>query len=68
MISVFWYGRPLQEKEENAGHTSNFIFADYVFQKHSFSGTLTHSHTMTPFGAPGKQAFWKHCMKKRNCS
>ena len=21
---------------------------------------LTHSHTMTPFDAPGKQAFWKH--------
>ena len=22
---------------------------------------LTHSHTMTPFDAPGKRAFWKHC-------
>ena len=29
---------------------------------------LTHSHTMTPFDAPGKQAFWKHCGKRRNCS
>ena len=29
---------------------------------------LTHSHTMTPFDTPGKQAFWKHCGKKRNCS
>ena len=29
---------------------------------------LTHSHTMTPFDAPGKQAFLKHCEKKRNCS
>ena len=29
---------------------------------------LTHSHTMKPFDAPGKQAFWKHCGKRRNCS
>ena len=25
---------------------------------------LTHSHTMTPFDAPGKQAFQKHFGKK----
>ena len=25
---------------------------------------LTHSHTMTPFDAPGKQAFWKHWEKE----
>ena len=25
-----------------------------------FSLCLTHSHTMTPIDAPGKQAFWKH--------
>ena len=30
--------------------------------------SLTHSHTMTPFDAPEKQAFWKHCGKRRNCS
>ena len=29
---------------------------------------LTHSHTMTPFDAPGKQALRKHCGKRRNCS
>ena len=29
---------------------------------------LTHSHIMTPFDAPGKQAFRKHCGKRRNCS
>ena len=29
---------------------------------------LTHSHTMTPFDAPGKQVFWKHYGKRRNCS
>ena len=28
---------------------------------------LTHSHTMTPFDASGKQAFRKHCRKRRNC-
>ena len=28
----------------------------------------THSHTMTPFDAPGKQTFWKHPGKRRNCS
>ena len=26
---------------------------------------LTHSHTMTPFDAPGKQAFWKHWEKEK---
>ena len=30
--------------------------------------TLTHSQTTTPFDAPWKQAFWKHCRKRRNCS
>ena len=33
-----------------------------------FLVSLTHSHTMTPFDAPGKQAFWKHSGKRRNCS
>ena len=28
---------------------------------------LTHSPTMTPFDAPGKQAFSKHYGKRRNC-
>ena len=30
--------------------------------------TLTHSHTMTPFDASGKQVLRKHCGKRRNCS
>ena len=34
----------------------------------SHSHAITHSHTMTPFDAPGKQAFRKHCGKRRNCS
>ena len=34
----------------------------------SFGKGLTHSHTMTPFDAPWKQAFRKHCGKRRNCS
>ena len=29
---------------------------------------LTHSHRATPFDTPGKQAFRKHCGKRRNCS
>ena len=29
--------------------------------------TLTHSHSKTPFDAPEKQAFWKHCGERRNC-
>ena len=29
---------------------------------------LTHSHTMTPFDAPGKHDLWKLCGKRRNCS
>ena len=29
---------------------------------------LTHSHTMTPFDTSGKQAFWKHCGKRRTCN
>ena len=29
---------------------------------------LTHSHTMTPFDDPWKQAFLKHSGKRRNCS
>ena len=29
---------------------------------------LTHSHTITPFDTPGKQAFWKQSGKRRNCS
>ena len=33
----------------------------------SFGNELTHSHTMTHFDAPGKQAFRKHCVKRRNC-
>ena len=33
----------------------------------TLSRVLTHSNTMTPFDAPGKQAFWKHCGKRRNC-
>ena len=31
----------------------------------SFGKELTHSHTMTPFDAPGKQAFWKLWEKEK---
>ena len=39
-----------------------------AWQKYCAENWLTHSHTMTPFDAPGKEAFWKHCGKRRNCS
>ena len=56
---------------------SNFSFSQSVFKRlvlqigknQGLSGKgLTHSHTTTPFDAPGKQAFRKHCGKWRNCS
>ena len=40
----------------------------YNWATWSCAMTLTHSHTMTPFDAPRKQAYWKHCGKRRNCS
>ena len=44
------------------GHVSQKmgVFGALVFHKHmlfSSSKGLTHSHTMTPFDTPGKQAF-----------
>ena len=49
------------------------MFLSYLFRNLYFISLwtcvhLTYSHTMTPFDAPGKQAFWKHCGKRRNCS
>ena len=43
---------------------SSFIYiytpAIGSFRQHTqFVNPLTHSHTMTPFDAPGKEAFWK---------
>ena len=43
-------------KGENAGY-QHFLHFPLCFQKASFAGSLTHSHTMTPFDTPGKQAF-----------
>ena len=34
---------------------------------HKLDTWLTHSHTMTPFDESGKEAFWKHSGKRRNC-
>ena len=47
-------------------HKTNFKFS--VMFILSSAHALTHSHTKTPFDAPGKQGFWKHCGKRRNCS
>ena len=46
------------------GHASNKFYK----RKLVMNNGLTHSHTMTPFDASGKEAFWKHCGKRRNCS
>ena len=40
---------------------------DWSILKQIADDILTHSHTMTPFDAPSKQAFWKHCGKRRIC-
>ena len=38
------------------------------FCLYSFTATvLTLSHIMTPFDGSGKEDFWKHCGKRRNC-
>ena len=53
-------------------HRKILLFKSYLSYNEStfcFSAKgLTHSQTMTPFDAPGRQAFWKHCGKRRNCS
>ena len=46
-------------------HFGIFIYVDFG---RVYNFALTHSHTMTPSDAPGKQAFGKHCGKRRNCS
>ena len=43
-------------KGENAGYL-HFLLVQQCFLKASVSGSFTHSHTKTPFDAPGKQAF-----------
>ena len=47
---------------------SNFTFLHNVFFIICKSlNPLTHSHTVTPFDASGKEAPGKHCGKRRNC-
>ena len=45
----------------------HFLLFPKCFQKPYCAGLIIHSHTMIPFDAPGKQAFWKHSGKRRNC-
>ena len=51
-------------KEKHQGIAAA-VALSMISEKLSFLGSfgqgLTHSHTMTPVDAPGKQAFWKHC-------
>ena len=42
-------------------NVENIIKCHTVYQRDG----LTHSHTMTPFDAPGKQAFWKHWKREK---
>ena len=71
ILFVFW--RP-----ESSGELSIYIKMGEKFQPMSacapragwyrmilFKGAITHSHTMTPFDAPGKQAFKKHWVKEK---
>ena len=44
---------------------NTFSWYSVILTYTDFRGYLTHSHTMTPFDAPGKQAFWKHWEKKK---
>ena len=60
---------PLSKRILRPGKLKNcLILPDIFISKLPFYVILTHSHTMTPFDAPGKQAFWKQCGKRRNCS
>ena len=46
------------KKQYKSSITKNHETEQNIF----FDGVpLTHSHTTTPFDAPGKQAFRKHC-------
>ena len=62
-------------KGKNAGYQHLLLFQQ-CFQKTSSSGSLkvrtlwyriNPFPTITPFDAPGKQAFRKHLGKRRNC-
>ena len=44
------------------------VTIDWLIDFNYVNAILSHSHTMTPFDAPWKQAFWKHCGTRRNCS
>ena len=61
MISVFDRVENILGKGQNVGNQHFLLFLK-CFQNSStgvgwVGGSLTHSHTMTPFDAPGKQAF-----------
>ena len=43
--------------KEEIAHYEQFLYFPQCFQKLSVVDALTHSHTITPFDAPGKQAF-----------
>ena len=73
-----WWKRPkvFQKGRKHCGKRRNCslwaispfstLFSKDLLQAHKNQGLfgkgITHSHTITPFDAPGKQAFWKHCL------
>ena len=75
IISIFYFSCNVYYPVRNFSSSvllpvllSGAAFDSEVFEILLFGKELTHSHTMTPFDAPGKQAFWKHSGKRRNCS
>ena len=60
-FNLHWYQSRLRNAWKMVSSTWRRHYSD-VFN------ILTHSHTTTPFDASGKQTFWKHCGKRRNCS
>ena len=63
----------VRERVKSWSPNEHFLFLNnsiwriwWIFPQFDQYFVLTCSHTMTPFDAPGKQAFWKHCGKRRN--
>ena len=61
---VYIFGQIFVKLTQFVHHINSFKPIDFGKKNGTIStgkvAILTHSHTMTPFDAPGKQAFWKH--------
>ena len=58
-LKILLFGKELNFQKIKGASNERFIFNKLR--------ALTHSHTMTPFDAPRKQAFSKHSGNRRNC-